>query len=76
MRKTWKRLIAAILTVVMLVTTIPTPVLAYIAEKPDTLSVTDKDGKAIVTDGPCEVTLPYGTSPFHNNPLQISVGSA
>ncbi|MEG1857504.1 MAG: Calx-beta domain-containing protein, partial [Pseudoflavonifractor sp.] len=74
MRNTGKKLLALILSVVMLISTVPTQVFAYMAPKGDKVSIVNKDGTTITEDESWVTAFPYGTFAFENSDLTVAEG--
>ncbi|MEG1578445.1 MAG: hypothetical protein RR336_06745, partial [Oscillospiraceae bacterium] len=76
MENTVKKLLAMILSVVMLISAVPTQAFAYMMEKGEKLSIVGKDGKTVTEDESWEKTFPYGTFAFERGDIIVGEGGA
>ncbi|MEQ2444048.1 S-layer homology domain-containing protein [Pseudoflavonifractor sp. CLA-AP-H29] len=64
MRKTLQRSIALVLTLALTLSLLPGQAMAYLAPKPEELSIVDKDGNTVSVTEDWETAFPYGTFAF------------
>lgn len=63
-KKMLHRSLALLLALVMTMGLVPQQALAYLAERPEELSIVDKDGNTVAVTEDWETAFPYGTFAF------------
>lgn len=73
-KKLLSRVTAILLTVLMVIGTLPQNVYGYYRDKEGTFVFTDSNGKTVIADKSWEDTFPYGTFAFANEELTVNKG--
>ncbi len=68
------KIMALLVSILMLFTSIPLNVLAYYKEKNNGISIKDKNGNTIMTNSSWETKFPYGTFAFSTSELTVNEG--